>query len=199
MVRKYNVRKHDLHLPDGRVVERRKHKKSYPNQDRFEPLSDNWAEAFNKKRLTETHPDSLKTARVVFIKPVKIWAKRPDKFDVFRLDCDQVPEYGKIPAAGWPYQIIKVKGKYYVANDNGKFNRYFPPRNVDKFSRYINKLDLKEDKSTGDLIPKQVDDYSRDELRKIAKEKGIKNYWKYDKKQLIKSIIGHFEKEQNLT
>lgn len=199
MPRKVNVRTHDRTLQNGKTISVKKHKRTIPFSDNFDVLSEKWAQKFNEKRLSTTHPDAVNTSRVVFIKPVKIWAKHPEKYDVFRLDSDNVPEYNTIPKAGYPHQIVKVKGKYYVANDNGKFKRYFPPRDVDKLSRYINKLDLIEDKSTGELVPKQVDDYSRDELRQIAKEKGIKNYWKYDKKQLGKKIIENFEKEQNLT
>ena len=199
MPRKTDVREHEMHLSDGRVVIRHKHKRTIPFSDNFNVLSEKWAQKFNEKRLSTTHPDAVKTSRVVFIKPVKIWAKHPEKYDVFRLDSDNVPKYDTIPKAGWPHQIVKVKGKFYVANENGVFKRYFPPKQADKLSRYLNKLDLVEDKHTGELIPKGIDQYSGNELRQIAKEKGIKKYWTYDKKQLGKKIIENFEKEQNLT
>lgn len=184
-----------MHLQDGRVVSRKAHKRSYPKTENFDPLSDKWAEAFNKKRLRDSHPDVINTSRVVFIKPVNIWAKHPDKYDVYRLDCDSVPLYDKIPKHGWPFQIVKVKGKFYVANDNGIFRRYFPPKQTDKFARYINKLEFIEDKSSGELRPKQIDDYTRDELRDIAKEKGITNYSTLKKKQLANLIIKKYESD----
>ncbi|MHA1488551.1 MAG: Rho termination factor N-terminal domain-containing protein [Promethearchaeota archaeon] len=195
MVRKINVREHVRKLPNGKITTVKKHKRGLPFSSDLDTITDKWAQAFIKKRMTETHPDAVNTSRIVFLYPNKLWAKHPDKYDVYRLDCDGVPEYKNVPKDGWPLQLIKVKGKFYVADKNGKFKRHFPPKEVDKFSKFIGKLELVEDKQ-GNLRPKQLDDYSRDELRKIAKEKEIKNYSKYNKKELGKLIVAEYTRKE---
>lgn len=196
MVRKVNVRGHVRELSDGRETSVKPHKRSVPFSSNLDTLSEKWALAFIKKRMSDTFPDGKSTSRIVFLYPNQLWAQHPDKYDVYRLDCDEVPEYKKVPEKGWPHQLIKVKGKFYIADDkNGKFKRHFPPKEVDKFAKFINKTDFVEDKQ-GNLRTKQLEDYSRDELRIIAKKKEIKNYSKYNKKQLGNLIVAEYTREQ---
>ena len=195
MVRKVDVREHVRTLPSGKETTVKKHKRGLPFSSDLDPIGDKWAQAFIKKRMTETHPDAINTSRIVFLHPNKLWAQHPERYDVYRLDCDGVPEYKKVPEKGWPYQLIKTKGKFYVCDKNGVFKRHFPPKEADKFSKYVGKLEFIED-TQGNLRQKQLDDYSREELRSIAKKKEIKNYSKYNKKQLGNLIVAEYTREQ---
>lgn len=129
MFRKTDVSKHERTYKSGKTGSVSAHKrKIYYDPDKFEPLSDKWAKEFIKKRAYSTHPDTLNTSRIVFLYPNNLWAENPEKYDIYGLDCKEIPEYDKVPAWAFPYQIIKVKEKYYLGTDKGRFQRTFPPR-----------------------------------------------------------------------
>ena len=128
MGRTTSVKEHEREYPSGKVATVRKHNREVPfDPKKFEPLDQKWAQSFIKKRHHETHPDTLNTSRIVFAYPNKLWAENPEKYDVFNLDCDQVPEYNSVPKKALPNQIIKVKGKFYYGTLDGSFKRGFPP------------------------------------------------------------------------
>jgi len=134
MVRKTWVDPFDRTYPSGKTVRvKGKRGKGFARKvpfdpKKFEPLSDEWAKEFIEKRLYEKHPDTLNTSRVVFLHPNPIWAENTDRFDVLYLDTDNIPEYNIVPEEAYPDQIIKVKGKFYIGNFDGKFERGFPPK-----------------------------------------------------------------------
>ncbi len=146
MVRKVDVRKHDRTLPSGEIITVRKHKRSVPfDMDKFEPLSEKWAENFIEKRYRETHPDAINKCKVCFLYPNPFWVKHPERYDVFKLDCEDAPEYPKIPAQAYPNQVIKVKGKYYLGNKHGVFRRIFPPKVKPDEPKFTKPLTKKEE------------------------------------------------------
>lgn len=197
MVRKVDVKGHKVHRGDT-VYWRSKHKRRVPFQmDKFEPLSEKWAERFIEKRFRETHPDAVSRAKVCFFYPNRFWARHPDRYDVFKLDCPDAPEYDKIPKQAYPNQIIRVGYKYYLGNVHGRFERIFPPKvheEEEDLEKPMTKKEVKIKKiehkiSRGEKISKKDYEKLPGNLKK-----------KYKKRQKhIDNIIEKNRKGENIT
>ena len=81
------------------------------------------AGTFHKNRYKKTHPDTLQTARTTFLRPNRLWKKHPDRYDVLGYDTEDAPKFSSLPKNGLKGQVVKYRGKLYVAGKNGKFKK----------------------------------------------------------------------------
>ena len=79
------------------------------------------ARNLKRKRYNKTHPDSKVNAKITFIRPNKFWKKHPDKCDVLGFDAKDAPIVKELPKKGLKGQIVKFRGKIYVADRSGQF------------------------------------------------------------------------------
>lgn len=75
----------------------------------------------NRQRLINSHPDTLKTAKIMFEMPNKLWAANPANFDVLGFDAKEPPKVNYLPKNGLTGQIVSFQGKVYIADQKGVF------------------------------------------------------------------------------
>ncbi len=73
----------------------------------------------NRQRLSNSHPDTIKSAKTMFEMPNKLWAANPDKFDILGFDAKEPPKVYKLPETGLKGQIVSYQGKIYIADQKG--------------------------------------------------------------------------------
>ena len=111
MPRKTDVRKHDMHLSDGRIVSRRKRKRTIGNKlSNYEPLSDEWAEKMKRRGIKIKQPkisrlnNKIMTKRIPqnIINSSKVLAEAPREYSI-GIDFEKNENH--------PQRIINVQGK----------------------------------------------------------------------------------------
>lgn len=58
---------------------------------------------------------------IMFAVPNGLWARMPNRFDIWGLDGFEPPKVKKLPIPALPFQVVKYKGQIYTANQSGKF------------------------------------------------------------------------------
>jgi len=131
------------------------------------------ARKFNVERFLKTHPDALKNAKLTFLIPNEYWQKNPDKCDVLGLDAKDSPIVKELPKLGIPYQIVKYKGKDYLADKNGKFKPIGAkerktiakePKQVKK--ELINRKEIEAKIKKGEKLSYEIQDKLPEDLKK---------------------------------
>ena len=75
----------------------------------------------NRQRLINSHPDTMKNAKVMFNMPNKLWAANPANFDVLGFDAKEPPKVNYLPKNGLRGQIVSFQGKVYIGDQKGVF------------------------------------------------------------------------------
>jgi hypothetical protein len=89
--------------------------------DKLAQISLGEARKLHRKRMNETHPDKIENARLTFKYPNKFWKENMEICDTLSIDAKEPPIVSEKPKYGIPGQIVRYKGKDYLADDNGKF------------------------------------------------------------------------------
>ncbi len=189
--RKVNVRKYERR--DGTPV--RSYIKEIERKEQI--LSKKWAEDFFEKRSPRSKTmDRKKDTRIMFATPNRLWADKPNQFDIWGLDGYNPPEVNKLPTQGLPFQVVKFNGKIYAADKKGKFSN--PEINLDDLEAKPGKKIIHKKKSGEKLDEKKYDSMNEEKQQKFIEETGknaiwrgkiTKTYKKWLKKEHKKEII----------
>ncbi len=169
--RKINVKKYKR--KDGTPV--RKHTKEIERKEQI--LSKEWADNFFENRSSRSKTvDRKKNARVMFATPNRLWADKPNQFDIWGLDGYNPPEVDKLPTQGLPFQVVKFKGSIYAADKKGKFSQ--PEINLDDLETKPEKKITRKKKLDKEFDEKKYDVMNKEKQQIFIEETGKNAIWR---------------------